>query len=108
MEIETAEVGGAMVLRPAGEVDMAHATTLRDALGKATKAKKTPVVINFEQVEYIDSAGVATLVECLRNVRDYGGELRLCCASESVKDVFEIANLVGIFGFFDAEDEAAK
>ena len=60
-----------------------------------------------EPLDYaIDSAGIATLVECLRFVRDYRGELRLCAASALVQDVFEIANLDSVFDFYTTQADA--
>ena len=105
MKIDVRHDAAATFIIPDGEIDMARAPRLRETFIAVTKDRKSPIIVNFENVGYIDSAGIATLVECLRFVREYNGELRLCCASEMVFDVFEIANLDAVFAFFP--DEAA-
>ena len=87
---------------------MSRAPLLRQTFVDLTRKQHSPIVVNFTQVHYIDSAGIATLVECLRFVRQYDGALRFCGASELVQDVFEIANLDGVFEFFESEADAVS
>jgi anti-sigma B factor antagonist len=108
MNIDVRHEESATFIIPNGEIDMAKAPVLRQTFITVTEAKKSPIVVNFEKVGYIDSAGIATLVECLRFVREYDGDLRLCGASEMVFDVFEIANLDSVFEFYGSEAEALE
>ena len=108
MNIEITSISNATVISPAGEVDMARAPRLREAFVNVTQERKTPIIVNFANVGYIDSAGIATLVECLRFVREYNGELRLCEASELIVDVFEIANLDSVFSFYPTQADAVN
>ena len=106
MNIHVIHTDAGTIITPDGEIDMARAPRLREAFVTVTQDRKTPIVVNFEKVGYIDSAGIATLVECLRFVRAYNGELRLCAASELIVDVFEIANLDTVFSFYTTQQEA--
>ena len=108
MKIDVRHEEVATFIVPDGEIDMARAPVLRETFITVTDARKSPIVVNFEKVGYIDSAGIATLVECLRFVREYDGDLRLCSASAMVFDVFEIANLDSVFEFYDNEAAAVE
>jgi anti-sigma B factor antagonist len=75
---------------------------------KVLKDKSGKVLINLQKVEYIDSSGLATLVEILKNIKSYGGKLRLSNLSNKVKSLFEITKLEKLFDIFDSHDEALK
>ena len=64
------------------------------------------VVIDLSHVQYMDSSGVATLVECLQRTRNAGIELHLCQLNERVLSVFQIARLDGVFSIVGTIDDA--
>ena len=59
-------------------------------------------------VSYIDSSGVATLVELLQRIADYQGKMALVGINERAREVFEITNLAGVFKFYDSVEEALR
>ena len=69
---------------------------------------KDKIVINFKDVSYIDSSGLATLVELLKGLRSYGGRLKLSNLSTKVKNLFEITKLEKLFDISLTEEEAIK
>ena len=66
------------------------------------------MVINFEKVSYVDSSGLATIVEIFKKLRAYGGALKLVNLSPKVKGLFEITKLEKLFDISDDEEEAIK
>ncbi|MBU1895219.1 MAG: STAS domain-containing protein, partial [Candidatus Omnitrophica bacterium] len=56
--------------------------------------------------DYIDSSGLATLVEILKSLNKQGGKLKLTNLSVKVKGLFEITKLTQLFDILDKEDEA--
>lgn len=80
-----------------GEVDMGSSDQLRDALMEAINRDVTRLVVDFAGVDFIDSSGIATLVEALQKIRDRDGELVLQNLNERVRSVFEVANLLDVF-----------
>jgi anti-sigma B factor antagonist len=80
-----------------GDVDLESSPKLREYL-KPKTAKKTPaLVLDFTGVNYIDSSGLATLIEYYQSVQAFKGKLALACLSPRVKNVFEIVRLEQIF-----------
>lgn len=69
-------------------------------------AQKVPrILVDFSGVTYIDSSGLATMIETLQRIQSYGGKFAMFGLRESVKAVFEIARLDQIFSLY--RDEAS-
>ena len=87
----------AMVVSVAGEIDFSRSPLLRskiiDALGKGCPH----LVVDLASVPYMDSSGVATLVEALQVQRRKGHKLVLCGLQPKVRGIFEIARLDMVF-----------
>ena len=89
-----------------GEIDINTSPEVKKSFDKLL-AKKTPkVVINFSSVTYVDSSGLATLVEILKNMKTYGGRMRLTNLSPKIKSLFEITKLEKLFEIMADEAEA--
>jgi anti-sigma B factor antagonist len=64
------------------------------------------VVIDLTKVTYLDSSGLAVLIEGMQKVQEYGGKFALAGVQESVQHIFEIARLDQVFQIFPTVDEA--
>jgi len=98
--------GNAAVIHVSGEVDMSTSPDLRKVLQTEVGDKAAKIIVDLSGVTYIDSSGLATLVECLQGVRKYKGELFLVGLKKTVKDVFEIARLDEVFDLREDADAA--
>ena len=106
ISVNREEVGEALVLSVDGSVDIASSPELRGALRVAVEAKHPRVVVDMGGVGFVDSSGLATLIEALQGTKKNGGDLRLCCLSKSVMGVFQLANLDNIFAISETREEA--
>jgi anti-sigma B factor antagonist len=80
---------------------------MRKALLQEIKEKKTAkVFLNLEKVRYIDSSGIASLVEGLKASRDMGSRLILYGLSKTVREVMELSRLQKIFEIHESEAQA--
>jgi len=90
-----------------GDIDLAHSTQMRKALLGEIKEKQTrKVFLNLRNVPYIDSSGIASLVEGLKASRDMGSRLILFGLSPSVREVMELSRLQKIFETYESEEQA--
>ncbi len=90
-----------------GDIDLAHSPQMRKALLGEIKEKRVPrVFLNMKSVRYIDSSGIASLVEGLKASRDAGTRLILYGLSTSVREVMQLSRLQKIFEIFDDEQQA--
>ena len=88
------------IISISGDIDLESSPQLREFL-KPKAAQKTPrLLLDFTKVDYIDSSGLATLIEYFQSVQSGGGKLALACLSPRVKNVFEIVRLEQIFALY--------
>ena len=107
LQIETETIEDGMVLRPIGEIDLSCAALLRQRLSKVQNSQPARLIIDLSQVPYMDSSGVATLVEAMQVARRGGSKLVLCALQDKVRSIFEIARLDMVFAIVESRDEAA-
>lgn len=80
---------------------------MRKALLGEIKEKRTPrVFLNLKNVRYIDSSGIASLVEGLKASRDLGSRLILYGLSKTVREVMQLSRLQKIFEIYEDEEQA--
>jgi anti-sigma B factor antagonist len=107
VQIAARLAAGGTILDITGDIDLAHSPAMRKALLQEIKEKKTPkVFLNLEKVRYIDSSGIASLVEGLKASRDQGSRLILYGLSKTVREVMELSRLQKIFEIHDSEAQA--
>lgn len=106
LQIDIDRRDGASVITPLGEVDLGRSPTLRKELGVVISEKPACIVTNLAEVPYMDSSGVATLVEALQQCRASGITLLLCGMQDRVRSIFEIARLDMVFTIKDTLEAA--
>lgn len=99
---------GATIVSPSGDVDLNASPILRQELKRAQGQKPDRLVINLEEVPYMDSSGVATLVEAMQHARRTNTKMTLCCMQDRVRSIFEIARLDTVFNIQPDLEAALK
>ncbi len=94
------------VLPLEGEIDLHVSPGIANSLKKMTETKPKTLVVDLARVSYIDSSGLAVLIEAMQNVSGYGGKFALTGLQESVRPIFEIARLDQVFRIFPDVDAA--
>jgi anti-sigma B factor antagonist len=97
MQITERTDGTIPVVAISGDVDLETSPQLRDFLKPKSAAKTPALLLDFAGVNYIDSSGLATLIEYFQAVQGFKGRLALAALSPRVKNVFEIVRLEQIF-----------
>lgn len=100
MKIESREMNGAVVVALAGEVDLQHSPTVRKHLMELMFERR-PVVVDLGLVDYIDSSGVASLVEAYQMARKNGTRFVLAAVSAPAMRVLQLARLDKVFALAD-------
>jgi len=90
-----------------GDVDFAKSPKVRDSVLREIRESHTPrVMMNLSQVRYIDSSGVASLVEGLKAFRDLGSRFILFGLDTSAREVLQLCRLIKVFEIYDSEELA--
>ena len=106
MEIKTSQVEATTVLSIIGEIDLHASPKLRESLREVAKNQPARVAADFSNVEYIDSSGLATLIEFVRDNGSSGARLVLFGLKPKVRMVFELVRLNELFTICDSQAEA--
>ncbi len=94
------------VLSLEGEIDLHVSPRVSISLRQMIEKKPKRLVVNLSGVTYLDSSGLAVLIEAMQNVEKYGGKFALAGMQETVRSIFEIARLDQVFHIFTDVDSA--
>jgi len=107
VQIAARALQGCTILDLSGDIDLANSPAMRKALLGEIKEKRTPkVFLNLKNVRYIDSSGIASLVEGLKASRDLGSRLILYGLNKTVREVMQLSRLQKIFEIYEDEEQA--
>src|SRR5260370_15802661 len=81
------------VLPLEGEIDLHVSPEVAESLRTMIAKKPKRVVVDLSRVPYLDSSGLAVLIEGMQNVQEYGGEISLTGVYETGQQLFAIARL---------------
>ena len=107
MHISIRRVDSTAIVDVSGDIDLASSPEVRKALLHEVRDNRRPrVILNLSAVGYIDSSGVASLVEGLKASRDIGSRFILVGLSGPAHEVLQLSRLVRVFEIYDTEGEA--
>lgn len=92
LTIEVRHDQGYVIVAAAGEIDISTVTGLRECLFELA-ASGRPLVVDLDQVTFIDSAGLAALVGTAKRVAEHGGSLYAACARPKICKLFRLTGL---------------
>jgi len=96
------------VLLLQGEIDLHESPRVREGVRSLLVESPPCVFIDLSQVTYIDSSGLAVLIEAMQRVNSYGGKLALFGIHDAVQDIMHIARLDQVFRIFSDKTAAEK
>lgn len=101
-KLATADLGDGIVsVSVAGEVDLATAPELKDALAEVVQNGATGVLVDLSKATFIDSTTLGVLMGAVKRLRPSGGELVIACHDSNIRKIFEITLLDRVFKIFD-------
>lgn len=99
---------GICVVEAEGRLDAAAASLLEADLMSLLAEGKSKIVVDLGGVSYISSTGLRVLLVTIKRARGGGGDLKLCCLSPRVYDIFRMAGFTTIFPIHDTEEAAVQ
>ncbi len=106
MQIQLENKEGIVVFSVKGEIDLHSSPQLRQHLMEQITKGIKKILIDFSKTKYIDSSGLATLIEGLQKINANNGQLKLFGLTKSILDVFEVARLQDVFDIYDTKEDA--
>ena len=106
LSLQTREVDSRTIVAVGGEIDVYTAPKLRDKITELVGEGHHQLVIDMENVDFLDSTGLGVLVGALKRVRTHDGDLSLVCDEPRILKVFEITGLTKVFAMYADVDQA--
>jgi len=107
MKHEVIKKQAASIVVLKGDVDLESSPAAREVLLKSVEGAGK-VLVDLSRVTYIDSSGVASLVEALQAAKRNGGRFALVAASDPTRRVLELARLDKVFTIYTTVDEGLQ
>jgi len=109
MHIDERAVGDVTILDLKGRITLGEGDEmLKDKIHSMLNQGRKKIVLNFNDVPYVDSAGLGEIVRTYTTVSRQGGGLKLLNLTKRITDLLSITKLLTVFETFDNEDEAVK
>ncbi|RMH73452.1 MAG: anti-sigma factor antagonist [Gemmatimonadetes bacterium] len=108
-EIKTREDGPATsIIYVKGFLDAHTAPRFEEALQKSIDSQRYHILVNFQDLNYISSAGLGVLMGFIEEVREAGGDIVLANLTPRVFKVFDLLGFTNLYRIFDNETEALE
>jgi anti-sigma B factor antagonist len=98
---------GTIIVDVEGQIDLGNSPTLRKILLESLKGADR-VAVNLIAVKYIDSSGIASLLEVLKEARQSKKQLVLFGLTAAVSQVLQLTRLTGVFEIRENEEQALE
>ena len=96
----------AKLIEVQGELDVYTSPKLKEAIADVVDNAKTNLVIDLNNVRYIDSTGLGVLIGTLKKIRENGSQMMLVCNVSQILSVFSITGLSKILTICDTVSAA--
>ena len=97
--VTTDSEGDFAVIHLEGAVDAHTAPQFEEAVQKVIDAGENKIVVDCEKLSYISSAGLGVFMGFVEELREAGGDIKICGLTEKVKQPFEILGFETLFHF---------
>ena len=91
-----------------GELNVDDSILLRNAFLGVLKEGAREVMVDFEKVSFVGSAGLATLIEMMQLLRKSGGKLGCCNINNNIRGLFEITKIHKLITIYENRAMALK
>ena len=108
MNVDQTVLGSATVLRLEGDIDEDGINVLRMVLLNCLRQRRVNVVVDLSDVKFVSYMGVGVLVERLRQLRKYGGDLKLVGVNVATQRLFRMVGVTSVFETFETETLAVQ
>ncbi|MEG3862766.1 MULTISPECIES: STAS domain-containing protein [unclassified Microcoleus] len=92
------------IIQPSGILDGTKASQFRQEISDLVEAGADVVLIDFQDVTFMDSSGLGALVLALKTVRAAGSQLVVCSINEQIRILFELTSMDRVFEIFPTRD----
>ncbi|CAN5493872.1 STAS domain-containing protein [soil metagenome] len=109
LNIQERQNGDTTILELEGNVIMGGGSAkLREAIAQLINEDKTNILLNFQNVKYIDSSGTGEILSGINLLNQNGGRLKISNLTPKVEEVFTLSSILPLLEIYDKEESAIK
>jgi len=106
MEINIREVNSINIVEFTGNLDTNTAPEAESQINGLLDSGASKILVNFEDLNYISSAGLRVLLATAKKMLASGGSLKICSLNSTVQEVFDISGFSTILTLAENEADA--
>ncbi len=106
--VETKAVGSVSIIYVKGYLDAHTAPELEKEFNRLLEEKRFEVVVNFEELKYISSAGLGVFMAYVETMRDNSGDIKFSNLKPDVYNIFDLLGFPMLYEFYKDEKEAVE
>lgn len=108
--IDCTRKNGIGVVHVNGALTAATVDSFREQLAEWQSCERDvkDFVLDLEAVDFMDSAGLGTLIAALKRITEHGGDMKLACLQKKPRMVFEITRAHKVFEIYNSVDDALR
>ncbi|BAU65825.1 anti-sigma-factor antagonist [Stanieria sp. NIES-3757] len=96
------------IIEPTGILDGTKAQEFRQKINESIESGADIILVDFNNVTFMDSSGLGALVLSLKSVRAAGAKLFLCSINEQIRMLFELTSMDRVFEIFPSREDVEK
>jgi len=109
LKVSTRKVANVTIVDLSGKIVLGkHSGEVRDAVRELLLKGHKRILLNLEDVDYVDSSGLAELVSSLTSTAARGGALKLLRVQKKVAEAMRVTKISSVFEVFDHEGDALR
>jgi len=106
--VKVKENNNISIIELSGYLDAHTAPDLEKTFDELINNNKFKVIVNFENLNYISSAGLGVFMAYIETMRENNGDIKFCCLKAEVYNIFNLLGFPVLYDFFDSLTEAVK
>lgn len=100
--------GEISIINLKGYLDAHTAPKLENNFTHLIDQKRYNIIVNFEELAYISSAGLGVFMAYIEKIRENNGDIKLSNMSDKVYNIFDLLGFPLLYEIYKTEDEAVK
>jgi anti-anti-sigma factor len=109
LDFEEEVIDKVIILKLKGDLDMYTLPFAKEKIKELLEKKKfSKLVLDLEEMDYIDSSGLGFFIGTLKKLRDHGGDLKLINLNSYIKGIFRLIQLDYVVEVCENKEEALK
>jgi len=108
MDVALNREENAVILSLKGRLDTVTSGNFEKELLNLVQAGETRLVLDFQELDYISSAGLRVLLKAAKELKGRNGRMAFCSVKDYIREIFELSGFVTFFSIHASREDSLK